>query len=149
MSAAARHALRWRRLPCPAAPMLYFAYGSNLHRAAMLARCPAALPLGRARLPDHALVFRTWADVTPAPGRAVVGGLWRITPACAAALDEYEDVAGGLYRRWILPIEPEGETLPTDALVYRMMATHEAPPEPEYLATVLQGYRDFGIDGGR
>ena len=87
--------------------MLYFAYGSNLHRADMLARCPAALPLGRARLPDHALVFRSWADVAPAPGRAVVGGLWRITPACAAALDAYEDVAGGLYRRWILPVLPE------------------------------------------
>jgi hypothetical protein len=32
-----------------------------------------------------------------------------------------------------------------DALVYRMTATHLAPPEPDYLATLLRGYRDFGI----
>ena len=128
--------------------MLYFAYGSNLNRADMLARCPAALPLSRARLPDHALVFRGWADVASAPDRSVTGGLWRITTACEATLDAYEDVAGGLYRRLMLAVVPEGGTGPVEALVYRMVASHAAPPEQDYLATALQGYRDFGIDGG-
>lgn len=127
-------------------PMLYFAYGSNLHRAGMLSRCPAAVPLGRAVLPDHRLVFRLWADVAPRPGGSVAGGLWRITPACLAALDDYEDVAGGLYRRLAGAVRPEGAADPVEALVYRMAATHEAPPEPGYLAALLAGCCDFGLD---
>lgn len=126
--------------------MLYFAYGSNLQRAGMLSRCPAALPLGRAVLADHGLVFRRWADVVPLAGAGVAGGLWRVTPACEAALDDYEDVAAGLYRRVLLPVWPEGAAGPVEALVYRMTATHMARPEPAYLATILAGCRDFGFD---
>ena len=126
--------------------MLYLAYGSNLHRAGMLSRCPAAVPLGRAVLPGHALVFRLWADVEPRPGRSVAGGLWRITPACLAALDDYEEVASGLYRRVMLRVRPEGAAEDIEALVYRMAATHRAPPEPDYLAVIREGCRDFGLD---
>ena len=74
--------------------MLYFAYGSNLSIAAMAARCPAAVPISKATLPDHRLVFRTWADVEPCPGHGVPGVLWTITSACETALDLYEDIAG-------------------------------------------------------
>lgn len=129
-------------------PLLYFAYGSNLHRSGMLSRCPAAVPLGRAALPGHALVFRSWADVEPHPGSSVAGGLWRVTPACLAALDGYEDVEAGLYRRVTLPVRPEGVTEDVKALVYRMTAIHTAPPEPGYLATIREGCRDFGLDDG-
>jgi gamma-glutamylcyclotransferase (GGCT)/AIG2-like uncharacterized protein YtfP len=126
--------------------MLYFAYGSNLHRAGMLLRCPAALPLGRAVLLGHALLFRSWADVEPRPGAAVAGGLWRVTPDCLAALDDYEDVASDLYRRVTLPVRLEGAAEDVEALVYRMTATHTAPPEPGYLAVIRDGCRDFGLD---
>lgn len=126
--------------------MLYFAYGSNLHRAGMLSRCPAAVPLGRALLPDHALVFRLWADVVPRPGSVVAGGLWHITADCEAALDTYEDVESGLYRRLMVPVRPEGGAGPVEALLYRMLARHEAPPEPDYLAVIREGCRDFGLD---
>ncbi len=125
--------------------MYYFAYGSNLDRAGMLSRCPAALPLGRAVLDRHALVFRRWADIVPRPGAGVTGGLWRITPDCEAALDDYEDVGSGLYRRLHLAVQPEGAASPVSALVYRMNAGALASPDPAYLATILQGCRDFGI----
>ena len=126
--------------------MLYFAYGSNLHRAGMLLRCPAAVPLGRATLPAHALVFRSWADVEPRLGCTVAGGLWQITPACLSALDDYEDVEAGLYRRVVLPVRFEGASEDVEALVYRMTASHAAPPEPGYLAVIRDGCRDFGLD---
>jgi hypothetical protein len=126
--------------------MLYFAYGSNLCRAGMGARCPAAEALGRAALPDHRLVFRTWADIEPCVGTEVAGGLWRITPSCEAALDLYEDLAGGLYRRVLARVWREGAAEPAEALVYRMTATTREPPDPAYLATMLQGCRDFGLD---
>ncbi len=126
--------------------MLYFAYGSNLWKAGMRARCPAAKALGRAVLPDHRLVFRAWADVEPCAGTQVTGGLWRITPSCEAALDLYEDLAEGLYRRVLAKVWREGAAEPAEALVYRMTATTREPPSPAYLATVLQGCRDFGLD---
>ena len=126
--------------------MFYFAYGSNLQRAGMLSRCPAAVPLGRALLPDHALVFRGWADVVPRAGANVAGGLWRITPACEAALDAYEEVSDDLYRRFLVAVSPDGAAEPVEALVYRMTATVEASPEPAYLAVIREGCRDFGLD---
>lgn len=127
--------------------LLTFAYGSNLLLSAMRERCPAAVPLGRARLAGYRLVFRRWADVEPRPGESVAGGLWRITPACRDALDDYEGVAEGLYAPHTLVVEPEGGGA-LEALVYRMTATDTAPPEPAYLAAVLQGHRDFGLATG-
>ena len=126
--------------------MLYFAYGSNLHRDGMRARCPGARPLGRAALDEHALVFKGWADVVPRPGSRVLGGLWRITPACRAALDLYEGVDEGLYEAAALPVTPEGAAGPVAALVYRMVDAPLAPPAPDDLAAILQGCRDFGLD---
>ncbi len=126
--------------------MLYFAYGSNLQRAGMAARCPAALPLGRALLPDHALVFRVWADVVPCPGAAVAGVLWRVTRDCEAALDDYEDVDAGLYRRVLARVLREGAPEPVEALLYRMTATRLEPPDSGYLALIREGCRDFGLD---
>ena len=128
--------------------MLYLAYGSNLHRAGMLSRCPGAVPLGRAVLDDHALAFRTWADIVPRLGARVAGGLWRITPACRAALDLYKEVRDGLYEAVVLPVRPDGGGNAVKALAYRMLAAPPAPPTPDYLAAVLQGCRDFGLDDG-
>ncbi len=128
--------------------MLYFAYGSNLWKAGMRSRCPAAAALGRAVLSDHRLVFRTWADVEPCFGAEVAGGLWRVTPTCEAALNLYEDVAHGLYRRVLAMVWPEGAAEPVEALVYRMTDATREPPDPTYLASVVRGCRDFGLDDG-
>lgn len=48
---------------------LYFAYGSNLLAARLIARCPSARPLGRAVAPGHGTAF----DVAAADGSAKVG----------------------------------------------------------------------------
>ena len=128
------------------AGMLYFAYGSNLSVAAMKARCPAAVPISKATLPDHRLVFRTWADVEPCPGDSVPGVLWAITSACETALDLYEDIAGGLYRRLTVSVRQDGVTEPVRALVYRMNRGGYEAPSPDTLSLVQEGYADFGMD---
>ena len=125
--------------------MFYFAYGSNLLKSGMRERCPAANSAGRAVLPGHRFVFRSWADVETAAGGHVAGGLWRITPACLLALDAYEEVESGLYRRWLLDVETEGGEIAA-AFVYRMCATTYDPPDADYLAVVLGGCRDFGLE---
>ncbi len=126
--------------------MLYFAYGSNLEMAGMRERCPGATALGRATLAGYRLVFRLWADVEPCSGAEVPGGLWRLTADCVAALDHYEDVEGGLYRSETAAVWPEGASAAVTARIYRMSALHRQAPEPGYLAALVRGYRDFGLD---
>ena len=39
------------------------------------------------------------ATLVPEPGARVPGLIWRLTPACEAALDRHEGVAKGVYRK--------------------------------------------------
>ncbi len=122
--------------------MLYFACGSNLNLERMAGRCPRAVPLGRMVLPDWRLAFRCVADCVPEPGAECHGGVWRITPQCERALDVYEGVAGGTYRKEYIPIDgdPEGGE---SMLMYCMNSTGIDPPAVTYLKEIEQGYRDF------
>lgn len=124
--------------------MLYFAYGSNLNFAAMARRCPAAKPLGKWTLPDSRLVFRGVADVAHEPGAKCIGGLWRITPACEAALDRYEGIGSGMYRKEYLDVagDEEGEDR---VMFYVMNSTGIFPPSRGYLETIRDGYRNFKL----
>ena len=79
---------------------LYFAYGSNMSRALMRPRCPAAREIGLARLDGwRFMIMREgYASIVPASGGAVHGLLWRLTPRDIAALNAYERLDQGLYR---------------------------------------------------
>ncbi len=123
--------------------MLYFAYGSNLNVRQMALRCPDAEKVGPADLRDHRLVFKGVADVIPARGVTVRGGLWKITPECEVALDRYEGVKSGLYRRVWVDVQTRQGT--SKALCYRMNRGEYAPPMEYYLDTIIQGFRDFGL----
>ncbi len=98
---------------------LYFAYGSNMDEAAMRTRCPRARVLGIARLARHrfALMGNGYASVRPTPGADVYGVLYDLADADVAPLDDYEDVAGGLYVKAMLPVT-RGDGPAQDALVY-------------------------------
>jgi hypothetical protein len=123
--------------------MLYFAYGSNLNHAAMARRCPGAKPIGPLKLPDSRLVFRGVADCIYEPGAECPGAVWKLTPECERALDRYEGVGGGFYRKEYLPVTGiEGEER---MLVYIMNSTGIFPPSEGYFEVLRQGYRDFGL----
>lgn len=128
----------------PEGGVLYFAYGSNLNIADMRMRCPAAQPLRSLTIAGARLVFRRFADCVPEPGAACHGGLWRITPPCEAALDVYEELASGLYRKQVVVLTAplDGEL---EVLMYVMNAVDIAPPSPGYLEVLRHGYRDFGL----
>jgi hypothetical protein len=125
---------------------LYWAYGSNLNIGQMRVRCPAARMVGALTLPNAQLVFRGVADVEYAKGVDCPGGLWRITTACEAELDRYEGIKSGLYRKVYdkVLLKKTGET--EDMLVYQMNSTGIMPPSQPYLNSIVQGYRDFGLD---
>lgn len=121
---------------------LMFAYGSNLNLSQMAKRCPAAVPIGRLKLNGWKLVFRGVADVIREDGATCWGGVWRITPRCEQALDVYEGVRSGMYRREWIPVKktPQGET---EMLVYVMNSTGIMPPSQYYLDVIRDGYHDF------
>jgi hypothetical protein len=123
---------------------LYFAYGSNLHIEQMSHRCPGAVPIGRLRLKDWKLVFRGVADIVREPGAICYGGVWQITDACEVALDRYEGVAGGMYRREWIPLK-RSATGDRQMLVYTMNSIGIMPPSTSYLRTIREGYEDHGM----
>ncbi|HLH12995.1 MAG TPA: gamma-glutamylcyclotransferase family protein, partial [Methylovirgula sp.] len=79
--------------------MLYFAYGSNMDRAAMHRRCPNSRALGRARLARHRLFIAApgYVSIKTDPRADVHGVLYDLALSDVAALDRYEEVGRGLY----------------------------------------------------
>ena len=124
---------------------LYFAYGSNLDRAAMAARCPRSTPLGIARLARHRLLIAAggYASVARDPRRSVWGLLWDLALADVASLDRYEDVAGGLYAKAIQPVlTPDG---PRRAFIYVAADARPGAPQPGHVEAVLAAARSLGL----
>lgn len=120
--------------------MLYLAYGSNLHIGQMSGRCPAADPIRAFDLPDWKLVFRSVADIEPEIGASVPVALWDISKRCEKALDIYEGVAHGMYRKEFVEVD-EGQ-----ALVYLMNSDELYPAGHYYYNTILGGYQDWEMD---
>ncbi|HMO30254.1 gamma-glutamylcyclotransferase family protein [Enterovirga sp.] len=124
---------------------LYFAYGSNMDRAAMAARCPGARMIGLARLARHrlAIMREGYATVVRDSRRAVHGALWDLPLADIPALDRYEEVASGLYAKCRQPVLSEGGA--RGALVYLGANAGPGVPRPGYLEGVLAAAREIGL----
>ena len=125
---------------------LYFAYGSNMDTAAMALLCPRSRPLGRARLARRRFFVMAagFASVAPDPRAAVHGVLWDLALSDVAALDRYEEVGRGLYRKVIQPVlrEPAGSA---QALVYVGSVFQEGAPQPGYLEKVIRAAHDWRL----
>lgn len=125
---------------------LYFSYGANMATEAMATRCPEARLLGPALLDGHAFLInaRHFATITPAAGKLVHGVLWLLTAADRHALDEYEGIAIGLYRRHTVRVEtPDGRH--EEALAY--MAGDRTPTRTRdgYLDHIVRAAREHGF----
>jgi len=123
---------------------LYFAYGSNMQRAAMEARCPGARPIGPARLDDYRFFVGIdgWGSVRPAPGSTVHGVLWRLTPRDIAALHTYELLHKGLYGVRHLAVRSGPRRV--RAMIYLLRRRAPGRPKPGYvemIAAAAQGWK--------
>jgi len=124
---------------------LYFAYGSNMDRAAMALRCPVSRPLGLARLMRHRfIVFEGgYASVVRDPQRAVWGMLWDLALADVPALDRYESLATGLYTKTVQPVvAAQG---PRRAMVYIGRSARPGVPKPGYMEGVVEAATHAGL----
>jgi gamma-glutamylcyclotransferase (GGCT)/AIG2-like uncharacterized protein YtfP len=124
---------------------LHFAYGANMDRPAMAKRCPQAKPLGIAMLDGYRFVIGTrgYASLARTRGTCVHGVLWHLTPRDLAALDAYESIGAGLYRRAVLPVRFGGRT--SRAILYLGRRLGQGRPRRGYLQSVIAAARDWKL----
>ena len=124
---------------------LYFAYGSNMQRAAMTRRCLGARAVGVALLDNHAFFIGVdgWGSVKPKLGARVYGVLWRLTPRDIAALHAYELLHAGLYDVRILPVRAAKRLVP--AMIYLLRRRASGRPKPGYVETIAAAARAWNL----
>jgi hypothetical protein len=124
---------------------LYFAYGSNMDVAAMAKRCPRARAIAPARLNRHrqAVMREGWLTAVRDPRAVVHGVLWDLTLADMPALDRYEGVAQGLYRKAIQSVVTCAG--PKSALVYFGANGGPGSPPQDYMEAVLAAAGSWGL----
>jgi hypothetical protein len=128
----------------------YFAYGSNMDPAQMLARCPSAMRVCPVVLPEHRLVFNrsgTYrpggvANIEPAADERVYGILWKMAGTDFIRLDQAEDPRA--YRRERARVYSlRGR--PYDCHVYFAIPDHPDLPDHDYLDGLIQAGRNAGL----
>jgi AIG2-like family len=124
---------------------LYFAYGSNMNRAAMLRRCPGANAAGPATLEGHCFFIGVggWGSVMPSPGDMVQGVLWRLTPRDVAALNAYELLHKGLYEVRRLPVRSGSRRI--RAMIYLLRNRTAGRPKPGYVEMIAASARAWKL----
>jgi cation transport regulator ChaC len=125
--------------------MLHFAYGSNMSRTLMEARCPDALALGTAILEGWQFVIGPGGhgSVEPRAGATVHGVLWRLAARDLATINAYECVDTGVYLRRTLPVRHDARLHP--ALVYVVRRQGYGTPRPAYIRVIVEAARDWSL----
>jgi hypothetical protein len=125
--------------------MLHFAYGSNMSRALMGARCPGATALGTASLERWRFVIGVGGhgSIELSAGAVVHGVLWRLAARDVAAINAYEGIDSGLYIRRILPVRHGASLRP--ALVYILRRQGRGKPRPAYVQLVVEAAHDWRL----
>jgi hypothetical protein len=123
---------------------LHFAYGSNMSRPHMRARCPDARAIGTITLSGWRFVIGRdgFASLVRQPGSRVHGVLWRLSTRDVAAINAYESVQSGLYLRRRLPVRLK---LSATALVYIARRQGTGTPRPGYIDQVVEAARDWKL----
>jgi len=124
---------------------LYFAYGSNMNRAAMRRRCPGARAIGPASLEGYRFFVgrEGWGSVRLSAGDTVHGVLWRLTPRDIAALHAYELLHKGLYDVRYLPVRSGARRV--QAMIYLLRRRVEGRPRPGYAEMIAAAARGWQL----
>jgi gamma-glutamylcyclotransferase (GGCT)/AIG2-like uncharacterized protein YtfP len=122
-----------------------FAYGTNMDRERMRLRCPGARAIGPGRLAGWRLTVSVdgYVSVARQAGACVHGVIWRLTARDLAALDAYESIASGLYRRRMLPVLVDGRKTPAQIYIGRSGAPGR--PRPGHLPIVLAAAQSWNL----
>lgn len=131
----------------------YFAYGSNMDPSRMAQRICRSIKGRRALLNGWSLAFdkvgsadgEGFANIHPFPEKSVWGVLYEITEKELLALDHFEGVPRGEYRRERVRVDTE-ELGNVEAVVYvSTRCAEKLKPRAKYLRYLLRGAKEHGI----
>ena len=122
---------------------LYIAYGSNINLEQMAYRCPHSKVLGISEIKDFELEFRGVATIVPKVNASVPVLIWELDERDLPILNRYEGWPR-LYRQEKMEFELNRKTF--EGMAYLMNYGKIAPPSQQYYNTILQGYRENGLD---
>ncbi len=133
--------------------ILLFAYGSNLSKKQMAQRCPQCKPKFTAVLHNYRLIFVDWsrqwhggvATIKAQTGERVPGGVYEVSEGDLRRLDKLEGYPSLYDRAKIKVVNEHGELIEVQTYI-KKGRLEEAPPAPEYLAAIRQGYRDWELE---
>ena len=129
--------------------MLYFAFGSNLHKKQMKKRCKDSKYIGCYTLKNYKLSFRTGsysrglikmgvADIEKKKNSKVLGAIYNISKRDEKKLDVYEDFP-------TLYIKKYFKILGKKVMFYYMpRKSRHVSPSKRYLNIIIKGYKDCG-----
>ena len=129
----------------------YFAYASNMSQAQMKSRAGHVFEVQAGTLTNYELVFNrkvrggtATANIRPAPGKRVLGVLFKIPDAAFRNLDRFEGVPQH-YRR--IEVKVSGSNgHPVNAQVYIATKVEKGlRPAAHYLQTILDGAVEHGL----
>ena len=122
---------------------LYIAYGSNINLEQMAFRCPHSKVVGVSGIKDFELEFRGVATIVPKENASVPVLIWELDERDLPTLNRYEGYPR-LYRQEKMPFELNGQSY--EGMAYLMNREGISPPSQQYYNTILQGYRENGLD---
>jgi len=122
---------------------LYIAYGSNINLEQMAYRCPHSKVVGTSEIKDFELEFRGVATIVPKENASVPVLIWELDERDLPILNRYEGWPR-LYRQENMEFELDGRTF--EGMAYLMNRGEISPPSQQYYNTILQGYRENGLD---
>lgn len=134
----------------------YLAYGSNLSVVQMAHRCPNAIYVGTAEIPNYRLFFKgsktgSYLTIEKHKGSKVPVLVWEIDVTDEKNLDCYEGYPTFYYKKEIevelMPFIKGSKSEIINALVYIMDESRSlGSPTFQYYDTCLEGYCRFGFD---
>ena len=122
---------------------LYIAYGSNINLEQMKYRCPHSKVVGTSEIKDYELEFRGVATIVPNKGAIVPVLIWELDERDLPVLNRYEGWPR-LYRQETMSFELNSREV--EGMAYLMNYGELSPPSQQYYNTILQGYRENGLD---
>lgn len=125
---------------------IYFSYGANMDPVHMVEHCPGAVRLGPAVLPGHGFGIAAghYSTVRPSAGSAVHGVLWELPPDDEAALDRFEGIGKGFYRKDTARVEA-GDGSTVTAMIYRPVDDAPGIAAQSYLERIIEVAEGLGF----
>lgn len=125
--------------------MRYFAYGANMDRTHMSRTAPDAVMMSQATLDGHRVAIGQagYGTLIPDDQAVVHGVLWQLTEQDEAALDGFEAIDEGVYRKDLVTVR----TPATDhvAMVYLAIDPTPGVASPDYVRQVVAAAQAAGL----